>query len=612
MTATALILASLLAVGAPSAEVLSYKNLVRVDNEKTATCTVDISVRVNDKNGEEAGMFKLYLDSFCSLSSFSGTVTPQKGKPIKLKKGDLVNVSLSEGMANNAGVAAYVPDCQYPYTVNYSYKVAMKGGIIALPGFAPAVNIGTSVQKAEYVLQVPAGFPIQYSGNVEPEVTKDGKTDTYTWTAGDIAPLSSESFMPPATELLPFCRIAPVKFSFAGYPGSQQSWNDVGRWVSGLNDEVSDIPEKLAKTVADLVEGKESDMEKIAALYGYLGGTTRYVSIQLGIGGYQPSKASEVLRTGFGDCKALSNYMKLMLKAAGIESYYIILSTEDKTMDPRYPMAGFCDHAMLCVPVKELKDTLWLECTNAGFPLGFKHSGIAGHEVLLVDGDSSRVVRVPKYGTDCRTDSFVVSLDADGNAAVKAGRELKAGIVESYLGLYSATESEKKEMLNSSISARTDNFEVQSIRDNTGEYDGAGFEPEMEIGYRFDSPGYARTSKDRMFVPLAPAKFGLSAQKSERKYDIVIEDDALNVISTVVEIPEGYHIESLPQSTEVNCPWAAYTLECSLSEEGRLVVLKQSVSLKAGRFPASDYEQYREFTKAVKKVNSSNIVLVGD
>ena len=80
----------------------------------------------------------------------------------------------------------------------------------------------------------------------------------------------------------------------------------------------------------------------------------------------------------------------------------------------------------------------------------------------------------------------------------------------------------------------------------------------------------------------------------------------------MVEIPEGYHIESLPQSTEVDCPWAAYTLECSLSEDGRRVVLKQSVSLSAGRFPASDYEQYREFTKAVKKANSANIVLVGD
>lgn len=612
MTAVALILASLLAAGTPSAEILSYKKIVRVDNEKTATFTVDVSIRVNDKNGEQDGIFKLYLDNFCSLSSFSGSVTPQKGKALKLKKGDLVNISLSEGMANNASVTAYVPNCQYPYTVNYSYKVAMKGGIIALPGFAPALNTGTSIQKAEYVLQVPAGFPIQYIGNIEPEVANDGKTATYTWTASDIAPLSSESYMPSPTQLLPFCRIAPVKFSFAGYPGSQQSWNDVGRWVSGLNDEVSDVPEKLSKTVASLVDGMDSDMEKIAALYNYLGATTRYVSIQLGIGGYQPSKASEVLRTGFGDCKALSNYMKLMLKAAGIESYYIILSTEDKTLDPKYPMVGFCDHAMLCVPVKELNDTLWVECTNTGFPLGFKHSGIAGHEVLLVDGDSSRVVRVPQYGTDCRKDKFIVSLSADGNAEVNASRELKAGIVESYLGLYSASESGKKEMLTSSISARTDNLEVLSIKDNTGEYDGSGFEPEMEISYRFDSPGYARKSKDRIFVPLAPAKFGLDAQKSERKYDVVIEDDALNVISTVVEIPEGYHIESLPQSTEVDCPWAAYTLECSLSDDGKRVVLTQSISLSAGRFPASDYELYREFTKAVKKANSANIVLVGD
>ena len=576
---------------------------------------VKMKVQVMNKDAADVAYLQIYSDGFRSLSSFSGTLT-SGGKTIKkYKMSDLKSVSMAEGGITDGSVSYLQPVAPVPYTVEYTYEVTYKNGFISFPSFVPLSDPDVTMTASSYVLTLPAGTEIMYKSSMEPVKESAGKNDVYTWAIGSSEGYVYEHNMPSIFEKVPYIYAAPKSFTYARTTGSQTDWESAGMWLYNLQKDVTAVPVDIAAKVKELTARLDNDRAKIRVLYEYLRQNTRYVSIQLGIGGLRPFPVETVMKSGFGDCKALSVYMQALLAAAGIRSEYLIIDTDRRNFMKDFYSVGQMNHAMLCVPMQN--DTLWVECTNPRLPLGYRHDNVAGHEVVLIGESGGKKVRVKDYPDSIVTsvESVVVDLKADGSAHCEGKRYLSLDEVEPYIGFAELPEKTKFNAIMGSNSLTPSDFKIVSIKDNFEDWvtmePGEDFIPEMTLSYTFEAKNYAKVSGDRIFVDINPFAKNIRADRKQRVNDFVRSRKISLKDVVTVTLPEGYVVESIPSSSVISNQFGTMETDVQLTEEGTVKILNivQTVTLHPGRFPKEDYDLYRTFAKDLSKAYSARVVL---
>ena len=117
-----------------------------------------------------------------------------------------------------------------------------------------------------------------------------------------------------------------------------------------------------------MVTGIEDKLEKAKIIYKYVQENTRYISVQIGIGGFRPINAIDVDRVKYGDCKGLSNYTMALLKAVNVPSYYTVVEAGNRKVDFEDDFADLRqgNHAILAIPYKG--SYYWIDCTSQIHP----------------------------------------------------------------------------------------------------------------------------------------------------------------------------------------------------------------------------------------------------
>lgn len=541
------------------------------------------------------------------LTNFKGLVTDASGRTIKkLKESDLQKTEYSPYLAidDYKMYLDYTPPA-YPITITYEWTIDSQDNVLSFPTFYPQSDYDVSVHKAAYSLKAPKSMNIRHAmQNMGCQVSvSDISADTqlFTLDVSDLPMLKQEPYARPLHERLPLVWFAPTDFVYYGTQGSLRNWSDYGLWEYSLIKGLDTLPDAVRQELHQLTDTLKTNREKVEALYQRLGRTTRYVAVLLGIGGQKPASAADVSKSGFGDCKGLSNYMRAMLKEVGIPSNYTTISTVNRNLLPDFASAGQMNHVILQVPLEN--DTLWLECTNPELPMGYVHDGIAGHNAIEINEQGGRLVRLPVYAdsTNLMHSTLDIRIDAQGAADMTIRQETFNQQYEDRIPLLKMDEKDREKALQRF--AHVPQAEIKHLEVRASES-----EPKMVLEAEVKSHRYATQTGLRLFVPVCPLHRGYTIpNKEERQEDLWLEMGYLDVDDITLTIPEGYVVEARPKDVSIEYPFATFTF--SLQVEGNTIHVCNRLLRHSGTYDKALFSQLSEFYRTISNTYNQKIVL---
>lgn len=552
-------------------------------------------------------------DKLRTVESLEGTLYDAEGKKIKsLKKSDIKDESGNSdaSLADDSRVKWHNFFYKvYPYTVEYEVELRYKGTMF-LPDWQPQEKPEMSVQQSRLLVKCPAANPLrykmfQYKG--EPVVREDKTDKIYTWEISNIPATDYEYAAPSWRQLSTGVYLATERFVLEDYAGSNASWKDFGKFVYDLTRGRDILPDPVKKKVQELTVGVTDVQEKIRRLYKYMQENSRYISIQLGVGGWQPFDASFVSNKKYGDCKALSNFMYALLKEAGIRSVYTVTNrgNDDDYLLGDLPSSQF-NHAVLFVPLG--KDTTWLECTSQTYMQGYMGGDNCNRLALAVDENGGTLVRTPRYGYKENLQTRTIK------AVVDEGGDMEAIIRSSYRAVQ---QDRLHHIINGLSRDKLMEFLKEDIELATYDIRNYKYEEEQQqelpvVQEMLDlvADNYATVSGRRFFM--VPNILSRSQRKpkaaDERKNELELDFGFTDIDTVEIKIPAGYKVEAIPPDVELKTKFGRYS--ASIKFAGDMISYSRSMEQYTGRFPATDYAELVKFYETIYKADRSKLVLV--
>ena len=507
-----------------------------------------------------------------------------------------------------------LPNVRPGTIVDYSYTLEELKPFRPGDFFAPwRVNPGLLVRRSRLVLDTPAGFTprvVETNLNFRPTTVASGGRRVVTWATQDVPKIEPELFAADSNGVGMSINI-----------GGAASWQDIGSWYAGLARDRYSVTPSVAEKLHALVSGARTLEDSIKAVHKYVSQDVRYVAISLGMGGYQPRSAADVVATGYGDCKDKATLFITMAARMGITAYPVLLSAGGR-VERGLPTISQFNHAIAAVDRPEGR--MFVDLTAGDVPWGSLPEPDQGQFVLVVrpDGRTEETLTPEVDGTEIKSRIVVsAALDTAGFATARidmafsgaAGEAMRAAMEREPMD--STTRAQYLRRAASSVyrEAEGDSLRFTDETDRGGPYR-VGFitrngrAAQLAGGAAILSMPFLGQGGDVKPVIAelkahTPRRFTIDASQ--------VGGDGSGDVILKLTLPEGWRAQ-LPKSVALKGPFGGLTL--TYTQEGRLLTVSQRRVEGKGILPpdrVTDLIAWLEQVSAAMRDATSLVVLRG-
>tara|TARA_R110000787_G_scaffold70646_2_gene156998 strand:+ start:4657 stop:6564 length:1908 start_codon:yes stop_codon:yes gene_type:complete len=496
----------------------------------------------------------------------------------KLKKGSKTNLRLSYNIKNPRFLSAFFFGDFYPVINNKVTIIADK-------------NIEFKFKEFN-----------TDSTQIEFKKKKKGKNFIYTWTTKNNKEYDIEGNAPNYKTILP--HIIPMITSYKDKKEDKKLLDGVGglyKWyyslVENINKETDDV--ELIALVEELTKGKTSDLEKVKAIYYWTQQNIKYIAFEYALGGFIPREANDVFKKKYGDCKDNSSILYKMLEIAGLKGNLTWIGTRSIPYTyEEVPTPAVDNHMILSY--EENGKTYYLDATGRYIQINYPSSFIQGKEALVSYGSDFKIKKVPVISANLNTivDSTFIKIsnrDIIGRSSTKLTGYIKNNMFYNLENF--RKNSDIKELYNKRFSKGNNKFLIKSFE----EINKYSYEDDFIVNYDFSIQGYAQNIGSEIFInPHLNKSLSSLKTKKDRKHGIEFDYKKQYSYTNVIEIPEGYKVEYIPESTTFTDD--LISVKFSYKVDGNNIISQQEVILN---FILLSVEQQKTVNTIIEKAEKA-------
>ncbi len=566
----------------------------------------------NEKGLSDIDAIENY-DKKTSVNDIQATVYNSFGTEIKkIKRKDFRDQCVLDGITvfsdSRFIYLDYTPTV-YPFTVIYESEIETSNTAFIRP-FTPINEYYSSVEKSIYNITFPEklGFRFKEYNFSYYLIKKINQSATQiSFEAKNIIAQKPEDLSVNFSEIFPLVYFGLEFFNLEGVDGNAKTWTEFGKWYSEkILLGTTELSEETKIKIKSLV-GTETDLVKKAKIiYKFVQEKSRYVSIQVGIGGFKPMLANDVDRLGYGDCKALSNYTKALLEVVNVPSYNTILYGGKNKQNINQDFVSIQgNHMILCIPNQD--KNIFLECTSQDDPFGFQGLFTDDRNVLIIKPVGGEIVRTSIY--ENKTNSQITKGKYDLN---ENGNFFGTVSIVSE-GIQYAQKTKLEHILPTEKEAHYKEYwdNINNLVINKSEYENNKEKVAFIEKIIISADNLGKISGNNMIFNVNvfnPYSSNLKRIRN-RKTDFEVSRGFYDVDEIEIDLPAEYAIESLPNNFELNSKFGEYKTEIVKKTDKKLIY-KRIFFIKKATYKKTEYEDYRLYLEQISRNDNAKIVLL--